>query len=404
MKLNERQGPAATPATVIPIPITRPVFGPEELEAIQKPLETGWVVQGPYVAEFERRFSAYVQARHAVATSSCTTALHLAVAALGLKPGDEVIVPAFTWVATANVVEYMGATPIFCDIDPRTFNIDVTRLASLVGPRTVGVIPVHLFGLCADMDPIMEIARIHGLLVVEDAACGFGAWYHGRHAGTIGEAGCFSFHPRKSITTGDGGMITTASDELDQLGRSLRDHGASRSDLDRHERAGYLLSEYNLLGYNFRMTDIQGALGCVQMDRADAVLAARRARAARYDRLLADVTWLERPFVPPGLVHGYQSYVLMFQPSTASIENVEALSARRNRLMARLETMGIATRQGTHSPILQGYYRDRYALPPEAFPFSVLADRLSISLPLYPQMTDDEQDRVVEALSGLSDA
>ena len=404
MKLNERQHPASAPVSAPPIPITKPVFGPEELEAIQRPLETGWVVQGPYVAEFERRFSAYVQSPHAVATSSCTTALHLAVAALGLKPGDEVIVPAFTWVATANVVEYMGATPIFCDIDPRTFNIDVTRLASLVGPRTVGVIPVHLFGLCADMDPLMEIARVHGLWVVEDAACGFGAWYHERHAGTIGEAGCFSFHPRKSITTGEGGMITTASDDLDRLGRSLRDHGASRTDLDRHERAGYLLSEYNLLGYNFRMTDIQGALGCVQMDRADAVLSARRARAARYDRLLADVTWLERPFVPAGLVHGYQSYVLMFRPDGASIENVEALSARRNQLMARLESMGIATRQGTHSPILQGYYRNRYSLSPAAFPFSVFADRLSISLPLYPQMTDDEQDRVVEALIGQSDA
>src|SRR5262249_49739367 len=172
--------------------------------------------------------------RFAAASSSCTTALHLAVAALGLEPGDEVIVPAFTWVATANVVEYMGAKPVFCDIDLRTFNIDPARIEALVTPRTVGVIPVHLFGLSADMEPILAVAREHGLWVVEDAACGLGGRYRGRHVGAFGDAGCFSFHPRKSITTGEGGMVTTTRDDLDTLVRSLRDHGASRTDLARH--------------------------------------------------------------------------------------------------------------------------------------------------------------------------
>src|SRR5215813_5029866 len=191
------------------IPITKPFFGREELLAVQKPLENGWVVQGPFVRQFEEKFSAFTGARFSVATSSCTTALHIAVTALGLKPGDEVIVPAFTWISTANVVEYMGAKPIFCDIDLRTFNIDPSQIEALTTPRTVGIIPVHLFGLCADMLPILETAKRHNLWVVEDAACAFGAWYRGQHAGTLGDIGCFSFHPRKSITTGEGGMITS---------------------------------------------------------------------------------------------------------------------------------------------------------------------------------------------------
>src|ERR1700674_833062 len=201
------------------IPITKPFFGAAEMEAVQKPLEPGWVVQGPFVKEFEDRFSAFTSASHSVATSSCTTALHIAVAALGLKPGDEVIVPAFTWVATANVVEYMGAKPVFCDIRLDTFNLDVDQIDVLVTARTVGIIPVHLFGLCADMQPIMEIARKRNLWVVEDAACCFGGWYRGRHAGTLGEIGFFSFHPRKSITTGEGRMVTTARSDLDDLMR-----------------------------------------------------------------------------------------------------------------------------------------------------------------------------------------
>src|SRR6185295_1024906 len=216
------------------IPITKPFFGDKELRAVQKPLETGWVVQGPLVAQFEEMFSAFTGARFSSAASSCTTALHLAVAALGLKPGDEVIVPAFTWVATANVVEYLGGRPVFCDIDLETFNIDVDQMASLVTPRTVGIIPVHLFGLCADIDAVGRVAERNGLWVVEDAACGFGARIRGRHCGTFGTCGCFSFHPRKAITTGEGGMITTASHELAALAVSLRDHGATESDLARH--------------------------------------------------------------------------------------------------------------------------------------------------------------------------
>ena len=381
------------------IPITKPVFGPEEAAIIQKPLETGWIVQGPFVQEFEGKFAQFVNGHHAVATSSCTTALHLAIAALGVTPGDEVIVPAFTWISTANVVEYMGAKPVFCDIDLRTFNIDPAQIEALVTPRTVGIIPVHLFGLCADMRPILDIARQYGLWIVEDAACAFGAWYHDRHAGTLGDAGCFSFHPRKSITTGEGGMLTTYRGDLDCLTRSLRDHGASRSDLSRHEeKAAFLLAEYNHLGYNFRMTYLQGALGCAQLDRAQWILAERGRRAQLYDEILADVDWLDTPQVPEGYVHGYQAYVCLFRPEQPTLASVDQLYERRNALMIQLENQGIATRQGTHAPIILGYYTEKYGLRPEQFPNAYLADRLSLTLPLYAQMTDTEQTRVCQCL------
>lgn len=386
-----------TTATLAPagkkydLPITRAVFGPEEALAVQEPLAAGWVVQGPKVAEFERLFGEYTGAAHNIAASSCTTALHLAVKALGLKPGDEVIVPALTWVSTANVVEYEGATPVFCDIDLRTFNIDPEKVEALVTPRTVGMIPVHLFGLCADMPALQAIAQKHGLWMVEDAACGFGGWIGERHAGTFGEAGCFSFHPRKSITTGEGGMVTTADASLAAACRSLRDHGASRSDHQRHHaQAAFLLAEYKQVGYNYRMTDLQGALGVVQMGRADHILDRRRALAALYDQYLAGFDWLDTPYTPEGYVHGYQGYVTLFRPEQPTLENVQALHERRNALMMKLEDLGIATRQGTHAPVLLDVYRDKYGLRPEQFPNAVIADRLSLTLPMAVPMTEDD--------------
>lgn len=385
------------------IPITKPFFGEEELRAVQLPLESGWVVQGPYVEAFEAKFAAYTGASHAVATSSCTTALQIAIAALGVGPGDEVIVPAFTWVSTANVVEAVGATPIFCDVDLTTFNIDASAIEPLITERTVGLLPVHLFGLAAAVDDVLGLGRKHGLWVVEDCACSFGGWYRGRHTGTFGDVGCFSFHPRKSITTGEGGMLTTQRDDLAALASSLRDHGASRSDLQRHNEAGgFLLSEYERLGFNYRMTDIQGALGSVQMDRADGLIEARRQRAARYDELLGDLDWLATPVVPDDCVHGYQAYVCLFRPEVPTLDNVDRLHAQRNAVMAELEAGGIATRQGTHSPVLATFYSRRYELQPADFPNSVLADRLTLTLPLYPQMTDAEQDAVVAELQAAA--
>lgn len=381
------------------IPITKPFFGSEEIKAVQEPLESGWVVQGPFVRQFEEKFSAYTRVPFSVATSSCTAALHIAVTALGLKPEDEVIIPALTWVSTPNVVEYQGAKPVFCDIDLRTFNIDVDQIEKLITPRTVGIIPVHLFGLCADMDSIMNIAQKYHLWVIEDAACAFGAWYHDRHAGTFGEVGCFSFHPRKSITTGEGGMITTTLPEIDRLSRVLRDHGASQTDFDRSAmKSAFLLPDFNTLGYNYRMTDIQGALGCAQISRADWILRERAQRAHLYDDMLTNVEWLDLPIVPNGYIHAYQAYVCLFRPEDPKINKVEQLHRQRNNLMIRLEEKGIATRQGTHAPVILSYYVKKYHLRSEDFPNALLADRLSLTLPLYVQITEAEQETVCKNL------
>ncbi len=382
------------------IPITKPLFGDEERANIQQPLESGWVVQGPFVKQFEDRFATFVGAPDAVATSSCTTALHVALVALGVKPGDEVIVPAFTWISTANVVEYLGARPVFCDIDLETFNIDVGCIESLVTPQTVGIIPVHLFGLPADMAAILALADQCGLWVVEDAACAFGARYRGRHVGLLGDVGCFSFHPRKSITTGEGGMITTLRSELAELSRSLRDHGATRSDLVRHENPeSFLLAEYPQLGFNYRMTDIQAAVGCAQMDRAPDILACRAQVASRYNEALSELSWLRRPSTPTGYVHGNQAYVCLFAPDEPTPSNVEILSRARSDLMRSLEQAGIATRQGTHAPVLADYYARKYSIRPEQYPNAWLAEGLSLALPLYPQMTLEEQYFVCEMLA-----
>jgi len=382
------------------IPISKPYFGEEERAAIVQPLETGWVVQGPKVAEFERLFGAYAGSPNAVATSSCTTALHLSLVALGIGPGDEVIVPSFTWVATANAVEMVGARPVFVDIELDTFNIDPERVEAAVTNRTRAVIPVSLFGVSAPIDPIMEIAKRHGLKVVEDAACAVGSWYHGGHAGTVADVGCFSFHPRKAITTGEGGMIITADAELTQAARSLRDHGASRSDLTRHlGPRSYVLPEFEHVGYNYRMTDIQGALGVAQMARLEAILELRSERASVYDRWIKDMDWLTPQVLPKSCRHGYQSYVCLFRPEEPTLANVEELHRRRNELMDSLEAAGIATRPGTHAVHTLGFYRRKYGIQPEDLPNSLIADRLTIALPLYAQMTQVEQEYVIEHLT-----
>lgn len=383
------------------IPITKPYFGAEEHRAVAEPLETGWVVQGPKVAAFERCFAVYTGAPFALATTSCTTALHLALVALGVGPGDEVIVPAFTWVATANVVEMQGARPVFVDIELATFNIDAAQVERAITPRTKVIMPVSLFGISAPMWPLLDSARRHGLKVVEDAACAVGAWYHDHHAGTLADIGCFSFHPRKAITTGEGGMVLTSDEEMAQRVQSLRDHGASKSDLARHLGArSYLLPEFNVVGYNYRMTDLQGALGVAQMGRLAWILEQRTRLAQRYDAALGEGGWLRPPVLPAHCRHGYQAYVCLFQPESPTVANVARLSTQRNALMDALETAGIASRPGTHAVHMLGYYRDKYGFRPEDFPNAYLADHLTLTLPLYAQMTEAEQDFVLTHLAG----
>ena len=295
------------------VPIARTNLLPNEIESVLKPLNSGWLVQGPKVQEFEHKWSEFTKSKDSIAVTSCTTALHLSLAALGFGKGDEAIVPAFTWISTANVIEHLGGRVVFCDIDPITFNIDINQIENKITNKTKAILPVHLFGLSADMDPINEIAQKNNLWVIEDAACGFGATYKGSHVGNLGTAGCFSFHPRKAITTGEGGMVTTSDIDLAEKIRCLRDHGAAMSDLQRHLGAKpYLLADHPEAGYNQRMTDIQASLGSSQMDRARDIVNERRRIAKIYDEAFKDLYWLRTPECPKGYEHGYQSYPCMF--------------------------------------------------------------------------------------------
>lgn len=392
------------------IPITKAIFDEAEQLAIIKPLTTGWVVQGPYVKEFENAFKQFTHVSFAHATTSCTTALHLGLLAMGIGLGDKVIVPSFTYVASANAVEYTGAEVVFCDIDLMTFNIDVKQLEQLLNQDASikAIMPVHLFGLCADMHTIMQLAEQYDVKVIEDAACAFDAWINKQHAGTFGDCGCFSFHPRKSITTGEGGMLITNNELIAQQVTQLRDHGASKSDLQRHkEKGGSLLPDFTMRGYNYRMTDFQGALGVCQMQKAELIMQGRRKIAQQYNQALKILPQLQTPFVPNGYLHGYQSYVCLYTENhdllTLKLETLQALNIRRNIFMDKLEKKGIATRQGTHAVHTLGYYQERYKLNDCDYFQAYAADRLSITLPLYATMSDDEFNYVVttiqEALS-----
>ena len=258
---------------------------------MKAPLESGWVTQGPKVKAFEELFAEKHRVKNALAVTSCTTGLHLALAALEIGPGDEVIVPSFTWVATANVVLYCGAKPVLCDIDLTTFNLDPKAVKKKITPKTKAIIAVHLFGLCADMDAIKEAAP--GIPIVEDAACASGAFYKDQPAGGLGDVACFSFHPRKSITTGEGGMVTTNNDQLAEQMNMLRNHGASISEEQRHHGPKpYILPDFNLLGFNYRMTDLQGAVGLVQLEKMEQFISERQrwADSVSYTHLRAHET------------------------------------------------------------------------------------------------------------------
>jgi dTDP-4-amino-4,6-dideoxygalactose transaminase len=374
------------------IQIARPDTGEEEWLALREPLETGWLTQGPKVAAFERAFAERHGVKHAIATTSCTTALHLILAAMEIGPGDEVIVPAFTWVATANVVLYCGATPVFVDVDGATFNMDPAQIRAKLTPRTRAIIAVHLFGLCADVDAIAKAAP--GVPIIEDAACAAGASYKARSAGSLGLAAAFSFHPRKSITTGEGGMVTTNDGRLAARATSLRNHGADIAEEARHmSPKPYVLADFNLLGFNYRMTDLQDAVGLVQLAKMDRYIEERQRWADFYAQELAGVGWLRLPHVPEGYRHGWQSYVCMVDEKAAGMA--------REEIMERLLQRGIHTRPGTHAVHLLSYYRKRFGLKPEDYPVARDCDKCSMAIPLHNRMSGDDYRRVVDALYAL---
>lgn len=382
-----------TTTTKRTIQISLPMTGEEEWQACRDPLMSGWLTHGPKVTAFEKAFAERHGVKHALAVTSCTTGLHLALAAMEIGPGDEVIVPAFTWVATANVVLYCGATPVLCDVDPQTNNICLVDLERKLSPNTKAVIPVHLFGLCADMNAIKKILPA-GVRIIEDAACAAGASLDGQSAGAMGDAGVFSFHPRKSITTGEGGMITTDDDALADRMNMLRNHGASISEEQRHKGPRpYLLPEFNLLGFNYRMTDLQGAVGLTQLGKLDEFIAERERRAQDYCERLSDLPWLRMPGRPQQGIHAWQAFVTYVDPDIAPMP--------RNDLMERLQQSGISTRPGTHAVHMLGYYAERFGYRPEDFPGARACDQNTMAIPLHNRMTDDDYAYVVEHLHSL---
>jgi len=379
------------------IPISRTDLSETEINSVLEPLGTGWLVQGPKVREFEEKWSAYTEARNSIAVTSCTSALHLSLAALGFGPGDEAIVPAFTWISTANVIEHLGGKVVFCDIDLKSFNLDLDQIESKISPNTKAILPVHLFGLPVNMEPVLALAKKHDLWVVEDAACGFGSRLKEKHVGTFGHTGCFSFHPRKAITTGEGGMITTDDDLLAEKLRRLRDHGAAMTDLQRHlGPRPYLLADHPEAGYNHRMTDLQGALGAAQMNRAGDIVAKRQSLARKYDQAFEGLGWLGTPLVHHDQEHGYQSYPCLFMPEEIDRGNITETNHLRNQWMDHLQKNGISTRPATHAVHLLNFYQEKYQLKPEDFPNAYAADQCSISLPLFHGLTEEEQLYVID--------
>jgi perosamine synthetase len=374
------------------IPIASPSVGEEEWQALREPLESGWLTQGPKVAQFEAAFAERHRTTHALATTSCTTALHLALTALGIGSEDEVIVPAFTWVATANAVLYCGAKPVFVDVDPATYNLDPAKLEPAVSGRTRAVVPVHLFGLCGDIDAI-RAELPDEVAIIEDAACAAGAAYMGRPAGGLGAAGAFSFHPRKSITTGEGGMLTTDDDQVAARADRLRNHGASIPEEKRHAGSKpWLMPDIDEVGFNYRMTDLQAAVGLIQLEKLDRFVAERDRWARWYMDELGELGWLRMPSVPDGYEHGWQAFVTVVG---------EGAPMERNQIMEALQERGIGTRPGTHSVPDLGAYRDRIDEDPERFNEALMLERRTLALPLHNRMTEDDYAYVVESLRSL---
>lgn len=366
------------------IPITRLSVGEDEAQAAADAVRSGWLMQGKRVEAFEELVASYVGARHAIAVSSCTTALHLSLIAAGVGPGDEVICPSFSFIATANSILHAQAAPVFVEVDPRTYNIDPALIERAITPRTKVIMPVSQIGLPADLAAIREIASRRGLKIVEDAACALGAAVGEARIGSVSDFTCFAFDARKILTMGEGGVITTDDDAAAERLRSIRAHGSSISTLARHSAIGGTFEEYRELGYNYKLTEIQAAIGIVQMGKVDEFVNERRRLAARYNELLADEEQLVTPFEPAGVRHVYQSYCVRLRGEKP-----------RNAVMRELAEGGIATRrvQAIH---MEPLYRD--LMPGSALPVTEAAASETMLLPMFASLTEAEQDEVVATL------
>jgi len=358
-----------------------PFTDKREADAVSSVLESGYLTQGQKVAEFERRIAGLVGTKYAFATSSCTTALHLALVAVGVGPGDEVIVPDFTFPATANVVVQQGATPVLVDIQLDTFTLDIEDLSRKLSQRTKAVLPVHAFGLSADMDSVSQAITNKDIYVIEDAACALGSTYKELSCGNLGDAGCFSFHPRKTITTGEGGMITTNSDDIASKINLLRNHGGKRQ----NGRFEFLAA-----GYNYRLSDIHGAIGICQLDKLDWIIQRRQALARYYNQILSAIPSVRVPIQPPYAKHAFQSYVVLLE------DKID-----RDKVIQQLHDKGIETTIGTYALHAQHFFADTYGYKKGALPNSLAAYSQSLTLPLYPQLEKPDLDTIVSILAAV---
>lgn len=366
------------------IHIAKPYLTVDEARAAYDAILSGWVTQGPRVKEFEERFAEYVGTKYAVAVSSCTTALHLSMIISGVRPLDEVICPSMSFIATANAVRYVGAKPVFAEVDPQTYNIDPRHAEGLIGKYTKAILVVHQMGMPADIDAFKQLCNKYNLKLIEDAACAVGSAYKGVKIGSHSGLACFSFHPRKVITTGDGGMITTSNEDYYNRLRLLRQHGMTVNDMLRHSSKKLIFEDYVELGYNYRMTDIQAAVGIKQLEKLDWIVSERRRIAKRYHDAFGDLDCLRLPLEGEGYFSNYQSYCIYLK---------ENAPLSRDALMQRMLTEGVSTRRGIMTAHRELAYKDyckglRLPLSDD------ISDR-SILLPLYVPMTNDEVETVI---------
>ncbi len=371
------------------IPVAKPEMTEDDAQAVADTIRSGWILQGPKVEAFEKLLGNYIGAGHAVATSSCTTAMQLGFIASGIGSGDEVIVPSLSFIASANSIVHAGATPVFADIDKLTYNIDPVDVEHKITKKTRAIHAVHQIGLAADMDTLIKIARAHKLLIFEDAACGLGAKINGRHVGTYGAWSAFSFHPRKAITTAEGGILATNSESLANKVRMLRAHGASIDVNKNHESKKVLFGSYPIVGHNYRMSDIHASLGISQFTRITTLLAVRLKLANCYNEAFKNNPMIQIPFVPAGYYHTFQSYMIRLRDG----ERI------RNTVMQKLLDEGIATRPGVMASHLEPPYRKLY--PKLSLPVTEIAAAQTIILPLFPQMTEKEQEYVIDQLKKI---